>query len=193
MIVNKEKQLEELNKEIAGFVKEKGWEEIWLEGIFLPKYYFPHQYEAVFVSIQPSTFFLKNPHLRFLGNFNALKTNIKMQKRMIRFGFGGSYVTDIVKLQRPAKQRPLKEEIEMFLPFLKREIEIINPKIVVTLGEEAYNALNKYKDRLGINKKLFKIFHPAGTAAKTEKERDEQFEKLRKEIKTAPNKESNQF
>ena len=178
---NIEKQLEELNKEIAEFAKGRGWGEIWLEGTFLPRY-LPHRCDVVFVSIQASTKFLENPHLKFLGNFNFSKTNIKMQERMVKFGFGGSYVTDIVKLQRPADQRPTKEDIEMFLPFLKKEIEIVNPKIIVALGGHAYNILNEYKDRLGI-KKLFNVFHPAGTAAKTDKERDEQFKKLQEEIK----------
>ena len=178
---NKDKQLEELNKKIAEFAQGKNWGEIWLEGIFLPTYYFPHQYNVIFVAIQPSTNLLDNPYLRFLGNFNISPTEKKFQDRMMKFGFGGSYVTDIVKLQRLANERPTKKEIEMFLPFLEKELEIINPKIVVALGEETYQILNKNRVKLGIEK-LEKIFHPAGTAAKSDEQRDKQFIKLQQKI-----------
>ncbi len=44
------------------------------------------------------------------------------------------YVTNIVK-DRPTDNRdPLPEEIKLYAPFLDRQIEIIQPKIIATLG-----------------------------------------------------------
>ncbi|MFA7201868.1 MAG: uracil-DNA glycosylase [Candidatus Paceibacterota bacterium] len=44
------------------------------------------------------------------------------------------YITNIVK-DRPQNNRdPEPEEIELYAPFLDRQIEIIKPKVIVTLG-----------------------------------------------------------
>lgn len=47
------------------------------------------------------------------------------------------YVTNIVKDRPPANRDPLPEEIEIYGPFLDRQIEIIQPKIIATLGRYA--------------------------------------------------------
>ena len=44
------------------------------------------------------------------------------------------YVTNIVKDRPPANRDPLPNEIEIYGPFLDRQIEIIQPKIIATLG-----------------------------------------------------------
>ena len=44
------------------------------------------------------------------------------------------YITNIVKRRPPENRDPLPEEIEAYRPYLSRQIEIINPKIVATLG-----------------------------------------------------------
>ena len=46
----------------------------------------------------------------------------------------GVYVTNIVKDRPPQNRDPLPEEIEIYAPFLDRQIEIIQPKIIATLG-----------------------------------------------------------
>lgn len=47
------------------------------------------------------------------------------------------YVTNIVKDRPPANRDPLPEEIAIYGPFLDRQIEIIQPKIIATLGRYA--------------------------------------------------------
>ena len=47
------------------------------------------------------------------------------------------YVTNIVKDRPPQNRDPLPEEIEIYGPFLDRQIEIIQPKIIATLGRYA--------------------------------------------------------
>ncbi|MEK7554627.1 MAG: uracil-DNA glycosylase [Patescibacteria group bacterium] len=44
------------------------------------------------------------------------------------------YVTNIVKDRPPENRDPLPDEIEAYAPFLDRQIEIIQPKIIATLG-----------------------------------------------------------
>jgi uracil-DNA glycosylase family 4 len=47
------------------------------------------------------------------------------------------YVTNIVKDRPPENRDPLPSEIEIYGPFLDRQIEIIQPKIIATLGRYA--------------------------------------------------------
>lgn len=49
------------------------------------------------------------------------------------------YITNIVKRRPPENRDPLPEEIEAYKPYLTRQIEIINPRIIVPLGRFAMN------------------------------------------------------
>ncbi len=51
------------------------------------------------------------------------------------------YITNVVNYRPPENRRPTEEEINKYLPYLKKHIEIINPKILVLLGSTALNAL----------------------------------------------------
>lgn len=44
------------------------------------------------------------------------------------------YISNVVRFRPPQNRDPLPEEIAAFQPYVDREIEIINPKIIVTLG-----------------------------------------------------------
>ncbi len=64
------------------------------------------------------------------------------------------YVTNIVK-DRPTNNRdPKPEEIEIYAPFLDRQIEIIKPKIIATLGRFSMEYIMK---RYGLEDKLDSI------------------------------------
>ncbi len=47
------------------------------------------------------------------------------------------YITNIVKYRPPNNRDPLPEEKKAFLPYLQEQLEIIQPKIVVTLGRHS--------------------------------------------------------
>ena len=51
------------------------------------------------------------------------------------------YISNIINYRPPENRRPSEEETKRYLPFIKRHIEIINPKILVLLGSTAMNAL----------------------------------------------------
>lgn len=47
------------------------------------------------------------------------------------------YITNIVKYRPPNNRDPLPEEKRDFWPYLMRQLEIIQPKVVITLGRHA--------------------------------------------------------
>ena len=51
------------------------------------------------------------------------------------------YISNIVNYRPPENRRPTDEEIDRYLPFIKKHIQIINPKILILLGSTAMNAL----------------------------------------------------
>ena len=51
------------------------------------------------------------------------------------------YISNIINYRPPENRRPTDEEMNRYLPFVKKHIEIIGPKILVLLGSTAMNAL----------------------------------------------------
>lgn len=49
------------------------------------------------------------------------------------------YITNIVKYRPPSNRDPLPEEKKAFLPYLQSQLEVIEPKVVVTLGRHSTN------------------------------------------------------
>lgn len=49
------------------------------------------------------------------------------------------YITNIVKYRPPNNRDPLESEKDEFYPYLVRQIEIIKPKIIITLGRHSMN------------------------------------------------------
>lgn len=80
------------------------------------------------------------------------------------------YITNILKCRPPNNRDPLPEEVETCIPYLHRQIEIIQPKLLVALGRvAAQNLLNTGESLTKMRKKiwryknipLFVTFHPA--------------------------------
>ena len=51
------------------------------------------------------------------------------------------YISNIINYRPPKNRRPTDEEINRYLPFITKHIEIISPKILILLGSTAMNAL----------------------------------------------------
>lgn len=49
------------------------------------------------------------------------------------------YITNIVKYRPPNNRDPLPAEKKVFLPYLQSQLEVIQPKVVVTLGRHSMN------------------------------------------------------
>lgn len=57
------------------------------------------------------------------------------------------YITNIVKDRPPENRDPSPDEIETYVPFLDKQIEIIKPKVIATLGRfSMVYIINRYGD-----------------------------------------------
>ena len=56
------------------------------------------------------------------------------------------YISNVVNYRPPENRRPTEEEINRYLPFLKKHIQIINPKILILLGSSAMSAILDNED-----------------------------------------------
>jgi DNA polymerase len=84
------------------------------------------------------------------------------------------YITNVVNYRPPENRKPTEQEINKYLPYLIKHIEIINPRILLLLGSTALNAvignevvISKARGKWTVKKigniKTFVIssFHPA--------------------------------
>jgi uracil-DNA glycosylase len=69
------------------------------------------------------------------------------------------YITNIVKYRPPGNRDPLPHEIAEFMPFLKHQIDIINPKLIVFLGR---HSMNVFLPKLRISQVHGKAFRKDG-------------------------------
>ena len=72
----------------------------------------------------------------FVGRSGQL---LRKNIRAIGWQEADVYITNIVKRRPPENRDPLPQEILAYKPYLARQIEIINPKIIVPLGRFSMN------------------------------------------------------
>ena len=85
------------------------------------------------------------------------------------------YITNIVKRRPPENRDPLPEEIEMYKPYLTRQIEIINPSLIATLGRFSMNYFlpeakisRDHGQPMRINSRvIMPLYHPAAALRST--------------------------
>ena len=76
--------------------------------------------------------------LPFVGRAGAL---LDKMLASINLNRKNVYISNIINYRPPENRRPTDEEVNRYVPFVKKHIEIINPKILVLLGSTAMNAL----------------------------------------------------
>ena len=76
--------------------------------------------------------------LPFVGRAGALLDKMLASINLDRKSV---YISNIINYRPPENRRPTDEEMNRYLPFIKKHIEIIAPKILVLLGSTAMNAL----------------------------------------------------
>jgi len=108
------------------------------------------------------------------------------------------YISNIVRFRPPQNRDPFPEEISAFAPYVDKEIEIINPKIIVTLGRFSMAKFLPDKKISQVHGKIMTVrwkgkdivvipmYHPAA-ALRSDKIMDQIKEDFLK-IKTALNK-----
>ena len=126
--------------------------------------------------------------LPFVGRAGQLLTDIL---KAIHFERDEVYIANIVKCRPPANRTPSPAEMDACIPYLKRQIELIKPKVILCLGLTAAQGLLKRKDSLGnLRGKIFDYsgvkvmvtFHPAALLRNPNWKRDcwEDVKKFRK-------------
>jgi uracil-DNA glycosylase len=89
---------------------------------------------------------------------------------------GGVYIANVLKRRPPGNRDPLPEEVQACLPILKQQVRLIDPEVVVTLGNFATKAI--LETETGITKLhgrvfrqadriVFPTFHPAAALRST--------------------------
>jgi DNA polymerase len=71
------------------------------------------------------------PFVGAAGNFlNTMLASIHLER-------SDTYITNIVKYRPPDNRDPSSEEKAAFLPFLFAQLDVINPKVIITLGRHS--------------------------------------------------------
>lgn len=105
--------------------------------------------------------------LPFVGRAGRLLTDIL---KAINFSREEVYIANVVKCRPPGNRTPLPVEMDTCLPYLKKQIELIKPKVILCLGLTAAQAILKKKDSLTNmrgkifdfeNAKVMVTYHPA--------------------------------
>ena len=77
------------------------------------------------------------------------------------------YITNVVKDRPPSNRDPLPEEIELYAPFLVRQVNIIQPKIIATLGRFSMEFVMR-KFGLGLELESISKMHGKAFTAETD-------------------------
>jgi len=91
--------------------------------------------DMVFVGEAPG----KNEDLQGKPFVGAAGKFLNEMLNMIGLKRDDVYITNIVKYRPPNNRDPLPEEKSVFLPYLESQLEVIQPKLVVTLGRHSLN------------------------------------------------------
>jgi DNA polymerase len=121
--------------------------------------------EIVFIGEAPG----KNEDEKGIPFVGAAGKFLNEMLEMINLERQDIYITNIVKYRPPNNRDPLPDEKSAFLPYLQEQLNIIKPKMIVTLGRHSMDVLlpglkisqvhgkpMRYKDHV-----YLPLFHPA--------------------------------
>ena len=103
----------------------------------------------------------------FVGRAGQLLTDIVKAMKLTR---DDVYIANVIKCRPPENRNPEPDELDACRPWIRRQIEIIQPKVIVTLGRFALQSLTEkgyaissvrgqWLDYNGI--KVMPTYHPA--------------------------------
>lgn len=146
-------KLDKLRKKVINDLYIKKWIEVW----FFPEYNkvkgFLGTQNIMFVGLNPS--------------YSCFPTKVDkfFYEQLKKYGFENAHLTDLIKIRTKNEnihkilgdKQVLMEQIR----FLIKEIEIINPKVIIALGKKCYDALrNNLKKK---NIKIIQLIHYSST------------------------------
>src|SRR5438552_73068 len=74
----------------------------------------------------------------FVGRAGQLLTDIVKAMKLTR---DDVYIANVIKCRPPENRNPEPDELEACRPYIRRQVEIIRPKVIVTLGKFALQSL----------------------------------------------------
>ena len=120
-----------------------------------------------------------NKGLPFVGRAGQLLTKMLVSINLKREDV---YIANIVKCRPPNNRVPLPLEVQKCYPYLDMQIDIIRPRLIVTLGAPATQTLLKTKQSISQmrgrfykyekNIRIFPTFHPAFLLRNPNKKRE---------------------
>lgn len=122
-----------------------------------------------------------------------------LDEMLVSIGLNRSdvYIANVLKCRPPNNRNPLPDEIEACKGILFKQIEIINPRVVSTLGNFSTKLILESNEGISkVHGKAFKkdgylvfpTYHPAAAlyTRATKKDLEEDFQKLKNIIKEKP-------
>ncbi len=94
----------------------------------------------------------------FVGRSGQLLTNMISAMGLQRKDV---FICNILKCRPPENRDPKPDEIIHCLPFLQRQLEVINPEVIVALGAHAAKTLLKTNDAIGKMRGQFIDYYPS--------------------------------
>jgi uracil-DNA glycosylase family 4 len=91
--------------------------------------------ELVFIGEAPG----KNEDLQGVPFVGAAGKFLNEMLAMIGLKRSDVYITNIVKYRPPDNRDPFPDEKTVFMPYLESQLEVIQPKLTVTLGRHSLN------------------------------------------------------
>ena len=103
----------------------------------------------------------------FVGRAGQLLTDIIKAMKLSREDV---YIANVIKCRPPENRNPEPDELEMCRPYIRTQIELIKPRVIVTLGKFALQSLTgkasavsaargQWTDYEGI--RVMPTYHPA--------------------------------
>jgi DNA polymerase len=126
---------------------------------------------------------------------DELLASIGMQREQV-------YICNVIKCRPPQNRDPLPEEMEACRPYLDRQIELINPRVILTISrfamarwfpDKKISEIHGKAKRVG-NRVILPMYHPAAALHQPSLKRvlEEDFKRipqLLKELATLPEEE----
>jgi DNA polymerase len=76
----------------------------------------------------------------FVGRAGQLLTDIIKAMKLTR---DDVYIANVIKCRPPENRNPEPDELEACRPYIRRQVEIIQPRVIVTLGKFALQSLTE--------------------------------------------------
>lgn len=114
------------------------------------------------------------------------------------------YISNVLKCRPPNNRNPLRGEIESCRPYLLQQIQMINPRIIGTMGNPAselfvpnFKGISKSRGKVCTWEgfQIMPIYHPAAALYRNElmKELTEDFRKLKALVEAPPREQGPRF